>query len=107
MITKPTRTFLRNLKELQKKYPSIIDDLVKFRIALLEDPQQGDSLGKSCYKVRFAISSKKTGKRNDSRIITCVRIQADTIHLLAAFEKGERATIKGKKLDNLLKEIIE
>jgi hypothetical protein len=72
---------------------------------LLIDPQQGESLGKNCYKVRFAIAAKSTGKRNDSRIITCVKIQNKTIHLLAAFEKGERATIKGKKLDNLLKDI--
>lgn len=80
-------------------------DLAAFRLSLLADPQQGDSLGKNCYKVRFAISSKKTGKRNDSRIITCVKIENDTIHLLAAYEKGERATIKGKALDNLLKHI--
>lgn len=105
MITKPTPTFLRHLKALQKKYPSIMTDLVVFRASLLEDPHQGESLGKNCYKVRFSISSKKTGKRNDSRIITCVQIQKETIRLLAVFEKGERATIKGKQLDSLLKDI--
>ncbi len=82
-----------------------MSDLAEFRLSLLDDPQQGESLGKSCYKVRFAIMSKNTGKRNDSRIITCVKIQDDVIHLLAAFEKGERGTIKGKALDNLLKHI--
>jgi mRNA-degrading endonuclease RelE of RelBE toxin-antitoxin system len=105
MITIPTALFLRDVKTLQKKYPSIMADLKAFRASLLDDPQQGESIGKSCYKVRFSISSKKTGKRNDSRIITCVKIDADTIHLLAAFEKGERATIKGKQLDNLLNQI--
>ena len=82
-----------------------MSDLAEFRLSLLDDPQQGESLGKSCYKVRFAITSKNTGKRNDSRIITCVKIQDEVIHLLAAFEKGERGTIKGKALDNLLKHI--
>jgi mRNA-degrading endonuclease RelE of RelBE toxin-antitoxin system len=105
MTTRPTALFLKTMKALQKKYPSIMTDLAEFRLSLLDDPQQGESLGKSCYKVRFAISSKKTGKRNDSRIITCVKIEKDTIHLLAAYEKGEKATIKGKALDNLLKNI--
>ena len=105
MITIPTPFFLKTVKALQKKYPSIMADLAALRLSLLKDPQQGESLGKGCYKVRFAISSKKTGKRNDSRIITCVKIENDTIHLLAAFEKSERATIKGKALDNLLKQI--
>lgn len=105
MIIKYTPLFLKHAKALAKKYPSLGTDLEKLGERLLEDPQQGESLGKSCYKVRFAISSKKTGKRNDSRLITCVKIENDTIHLLAAFEKGERATIKGKALDNLLKQI--
>lgn len=100
-----TAVFLKHIKALMKKYPSVGDDLEALGENLLADPQQGESLGKSCYKVRFSISSKKTGKRNDSRIITCVKIENDTIHLLAAYEKGERATIKGKALDNLLKHI--
>jgi hypothetical protein len=103
MITLPTALFLQNVKALQKKYPSVMADLKTFRASLLEDPQQGESLGKGCYKVRFSISSKKTGKRNDSRIITCVKIDEETIHLLAAYEKSDRTTIKGKELDNLLK----
>ena len=85
MITRPTALFLKKVKALQKKYPSIMSDLAEFRESLLDDPQQGDALGKGCYKVRFAISSKKTGKRNDSRIITCVKIENDIIHLLAVY----------------------
>ena len=105
MIIKYTAIFLKDIKALMKKYPSVGADLEALGERLLNDPQQGDSIGKSCYKVRFAISSKNTGKRNDSRIITCVKIENDTIHLLAAYEKGERGTIKGKALDNLLKQI--
>ena len=85
-----TAVFLKHIKALAKKYPSIGEDLEAFGESLLDDPQQGESLGKSWYKVRFAISSKKTGKRNDSRIITFVKIEHDTIHLVAAFEKGRR-----------------
>jgi mRNA-degrading endonuclease RelE of RelBE toxin-antitoxin system len=105
MIIKYTPAFLKDIKALKKKYPSVGTDLEALGESLLSNPQQGESLGKSCYKVRFSISSKNTGKRNDSRIITCVKIDKDIIHLLAAFEKSDRATIKGKKLDNLLKQI--
>ena len=62
MITIPTPFFLKTVKALQKKYPSITGDLAALRLSLLEDPQQGDSLGKNCHKVRFAISSKKNGQ---------------------------------------------
>jgi mRNA-degrading endonuclease RelE of RelBE toxin-antitoxin system len=105
MIIKYTPTFLKDIKALKKKYPSVGEDLEALGESLLKDPQQGESIGQSCYKVRFSISSKNTGKRNDSRLITCVKIENEVIHLLAAFEKSERATIKGKQLDNLLKQI--
>jgi hypothetical protein len=51
MKTIPTALFLKTIKALQKKYPSIMADLAEFRESLLNDPQQGDSLGKNCYKV--------------------------------------------------------
>ena len=100
-----TPLFLRGIKALRKKYPSVRADLDRFYEDLEADPQQGDPLGKNCYKVRFAISSKNTGKRNDSRVITCVKIVADTIHLLDVYEKSERSTVSDKELDNLIKQI--
>ena len=105
MIIEPSPQFLRDIKALSKKYPSVPSDLVRFSESLLSDPQQGESLGKSCYKVRFDIKSKNTGKRDNSRIITCVKLQGDTIFLLAAYDKAEKATVKGKALDLLLKQI--
>lgn len=100
-----TPLFLRGIKALRKKYPSIREDLDRLYQDLEEDPQQGDPLGKNCHKVRFAIAAKKTGKRNDSRIITCVKIVAETIHLLDVYEKSERSTVSDKELDNLIKQI--
>jgi hypothetical protein len=68
-------SFRRELKHLAKKYPSIPDDYAALLASLQNDPQQGEALGKNCYKVYFAIASKKTGKRDSSRLITCVRIE--------------------------------
>jgi mRNA-degrading endonuclease RelE of RelBE toxin-antitoxin system len=98
-------SFRRELKHLAKKYPSIPDDYAALLASLQNDPQQGEALGKNCYKVYFAIASKKTGKRDSSRLITCVRIEKDTIHLLDVYDKSERSTVSDKELDALLKQI--
>jgi mRNA-degrading endonuclease RelE of RelBE toxin-antitoxin system len=105
MTIEYTPLFLRHIKALRKKYPSVGADLEKFGQSLLDDPQQGDPLGKNCYKVRFAITSKKTGKRDNSRVITCVRIVDDKIHLLDVYDKADRSTVSDKELENLLKQI--
>lgn len=98
-------SFKRGLKHLAKKYPSIIDDYATLLESLDEAPQQDESLGKSCYKVRLAIASKKTGKSGGARVITCVRIVADTIYLLDIYDKADRSTISDKELDNLIEQI--
>jgi hypothetical protein len=107
MIIIASPLFLRGIKTLHKKYPSIPADLEKLKQELQEDPQKGSPLGKNCYKVRFAIASQKTGKRDSSRLITCVKIENDTIHLLYVYDKAERSTVSDKELDNLLKQIEE
>jgi mRNA-degrading endonuclease RelE of RelBE toxin-antitoxin system len=98
-------SFKRALKHLAKKYPSVPNDYLRLLENLQEDPQQGESLGKNCYKVRFDITSKKTGKRDNSRVITCVRIVEDTIHLLDVYDKADKSTVSDKELENLLKQI--
>lgn len=100
-----TPFFLRGIKALRKKYPSVRQDLDRLYEELQEYPQQGESLGKNCYKVYFAIASKKTGKRDSSRVITFVRIENDTIHLLDIYDKADRSTVSDKELDNLIKQI--
>jgi mRNA-degrading endonuclease RelE of RelBE toxin-antitoxin system len=105
MTIQYTAAFLKSIKALRKKYPSVGTDLEALGESLQNDPQQGESLGKNCYKVYFAIASKKTGKRDSSRLITCVRIEKDTIHLLDVYDKSERSTVSDKELDALLKQI--
>jgi mRNA-degrading endonuclease RelE of RelBE toxin-antitoxin system len=105
MTIKPMPSFTKDIKELRKKYPSVTDDLIAFVAKLQVNPQQGSSLGHNCYKVRFDIKSKNTGKRDNSRILTCVKIEHDTIFLLAAYDKAEKETIKDKELLLLLKQV--
>lgn len=53
-----TPTFERETKSLLKKYRSIKSDLADLFQKLEAEPIQGKSLGKDCYKIRLAITSK-------------------------------------------------
>ena len=68
-----TDFFDKELKKLAKKYPSIKDDYKVLIDSLKEVPKQGQPLGKDCYKIRLAITSKGKGKSGGCRIITCVK----------------------------------
>ena len=103
MNFEPTPKFLNNFKRLAKKYPSIFDDVEDLKETLLENPHQGESLGRSCYKIRMAITSKGKGKRDGSRVITCVKIENDIIHLLTIYDKSEKEKISDEELTELLK----
>jgi hypothetical protein len=104
MIIKAIPSFAKGIKALKKKYHSIDNDFEKLIESLLENPLQGDGLGKDCYKVRMAIESKNKGKSGGSRVITCVKIVDEVIYLLSIYDKGEQSTISDKELNGLLKE---
>lgn len=65
---------------------------------LLEDPRQGSSLGKGCYKVRMSIASKGKGKSGGARVITCVRVVGEVVWLLTMYDKSDQADISDKEL---------
>ena len=71
---------------------------------LEENPIQGTALGRDCYKVRLAISSKGKGKSGGARVVTCVKIVGETVYLLSIYDKAEQDTLKANELDTLLKE---
>lgn len=96
-------SFERELKSLAKKYHSIKEDVKKFSDSLKENPIQGKPIGKDCYKIRMAITSKGKGKSGGSRIITCVKVVAGAVFLLSIYDKSEKENLSEKKLDELLK----
>ncbi|GAB4013192.1 hypothetical protein GCM10028808_31510 [Spirosoma migulaei] len=73
--------------------------------SLQEDPTQGTSLGKNCYKVRLAIKSKAKGKSGGARVITHLHIVQTTIILLTIYDKAEKENLDPKELDELLAEL--
>lgn len=69
-----TEHFERKLKRLSKKYKSLANDLHIILDELADNPTFGKPLGKNCYKIRIAITSKSKGKSGGGRMITCVRV---------------------------------
>lgn len=97
-----TDPFARKLKQLAKKYKSLKVDLAPLLILLSENPIQGTSLGKDCYKIRLAIASKGKGKSGGARIITYVRVVKKVVFLIDIYDKSQQDAISEKELKLLL-----
>ncbi len=98
-----TSFFDKEFKKLCKKYPSAKDEFKALVDSLRINPHQGQSLGKDCFKIRIAISSKGRGKRGGCRVIICVKHVANSIFLLSFYDKGSTNTISDNELDKLLR----
>jgi len=98
-----TDFFDKELKKLSKKYPSIKNDFKALVDSLKKEPRQGLALGKDCYKIRMAITSKGKGKSAGSCVISCVKIVAGSVFLLSIYDKDDKENISDKELDNLLR----
>lgn len=98
-----TDGFKKHAKSIAKKHRSLKSDLDKLIDSLEENPTQGEPLGKDCYKVRMAITSKGKGKSGGSRVITCVKIVNQTAYLLTIYDKSDKENISDKELDELLR----
>ena len=102
-----TPTFRRELKRLVKKYPSVLKDITNLGEQVLENPTLGTSLGQNAYKIRLSITGKSGGKSGGGRVITCLKIEDDTIFFMSIFDKSEKSSLSDKELTELLKEIEE
>lgn len=71
-----TPRFVRDIKKLAKRFPSIKNELAKLIDSLTEHPEQGIPLGNHCFKIRLAIASKGKGKSGFSP-----NISTNTFHL--------------------------
>ena len=91
VITTPD--FLRELKPLAKKYPSLKKELLELSESLSQNPKQGESLGFDAYKIRISIKSKGKGKSGGGRIITNVVVEETRVFLISIYDKSSQASI--------------
>ena len=83
-----TENFRKLAKSLAKKHLSLKNDLSNLIESLENEPNQGVYLGKDCYKIRMAISSKGKGKIGGARVITCVKIVSNSVFMLTIYDKS-------------------
>ena len=98
-----TDLFVKRLKPLLKKYPTLLTDLTALNQQLAESPRPGDGVGQNCYKVRLAVRSKNTGKSGGARVITLVQVIDEQVLLLTIYDTADRADLRPGELDELLK----
>ena len=95
-------SFEKRLKKLARKHASLKNDLAKLIESLEENPEQGTGIGRNCYKIRLAITSKRKGKSGGARVITYVLVTKETVYLLSIYDKSDKETISDKELLALL-----
>jgi mRNA-degrading endonuclease RelE of RelBE toxin-antitoxin system len=79
----PTKVFEKELKGLNKKYPSLKTDLKVVVEKIVANPRYGTPLGFDCFKIRLLIRSKGRGKSGGARLITCIKIKDQTVFLIS------------------------
>lgn len=98
--------FKKQLKKLAIKYSSLKEEFSFLIQSLENNPKQGTSLGKNCYKIRLSIKSKGKGKSGGARIITNIVIADSIVYLLSIFDKSEKDNLTDRELEDLLKLIL-
>ena len=94
-----TSGFRRTARPLLKKYISLKAELLALTESLETASLQGEPLGKDCYKIRLAIQSKGQGKRGGARVVTCVKLIAETVYVLTIYDKSDRDDLAPGELD--------
>lgn len=97
--------FKREAKRLVKKYPSLRTEIEELGIELQKNPFSGIALKNGFYKIRLAVKSKGKGKSGGARVITFVRVFAETVYLISIYDKSEQSDISDNELEKLLEEI--
>jgi hypothetical protein len=101
----PTNHFKRQFKPLAKKYRSLKAEIALLGASLMENPNQGTALARGAFKIRLAIASKNKGKSGGARVITCLRVEPDTVYLIDIYDKSEQEDLSDKELNALIDEI--
>lgn len=99
-----TPKFLRLLKRLVKKYPSLHAEFNNLGQQIKENPFIGTPIGNDCYKIRIAIASKGKGKSGGARAITHIVIKEKMVYFLSIYDKSEVENLSEKELLMLLKD---
>jgi len=100
----PFKSFVKDVKQLKKRYKNILNDIEEFKLLLEKDPRVGESLGHGIYKVRVKNSDKNQGKSGGYRVITCFIDENNTVYLVRMYDKSDIESIKTATLVSIVEE---
>jgi mRNA-degrading endonuclease RelE of RelBE toxin-antitoxin system len=102
--------FLRNLKDLRKKYRHIEDDVEDFAQSIKNGETPGDRLQGTgdyvMYKARVASRDMQRGKSGGFRVIYYLQTEDKTI-AITIYAKTERADISTADLMELIEDVLK
>jgi len=102
------RLFLRELRNLAKKYPAVLKQFERLSDQLKNDERPGDKIpgvGYDVYKVRLPNPSAQRGKSGGFRVIYYVQL-ADSILLVTIYSKTMQSDISPDKIRRLLDDLL-
>ena len=105
-----TPIFEKHFKRYSKKFRSLNTELRELENELLKNPQLGEPLGDSLFKIRLAVKSKGKGKSGGFRVITYLLLEdknSFTINLLTLYDKSELSDISKEELLRILKSVFK
>ena len=88
-----TASFKKDLKHIAKKHRQILSDITSLIEKLSKTLEIGTDLGKNVYKIRLGITGTSKGKSGGARVITYVKIIAQTVVLAEIYLKSEYDTV--------------
>jgi mRNA-degrading endonuclease RelE of RelBE toxin-antitoxin system len=100
--------FLKKLKNLARRYPSVLREFESLSIQLKNDERPGDKIpgtGYDVYKVRLKNPSTGKGKSGGFRVIYYLRL-VDNIVLITIYSKSKQTDISPNTIHKLLEEIL-
>ena len=93
-----TSFFDKQLKTLSKKYPSLKNDYKSLIYSLKEEPQQGQALGKDCYKIRMAIHLREKVKAAAVVLYLVLKLLPNRFSFYQSMIKAKRKAFPTKNL---------
>lgn len=101
-------TFVKDLKRLAKKYPTVLKQFENLLNQLKADERPGDKIprvGFDVYKVRLPNPSAQRGKSGGFRVIYYVQV-ADSLFLLKVYSKTEQSDISIEEIQRIVAELL-
>ena len=100
------RPAARDLKQLSKKYPHVVDDVLALISRLEAGETPGDQItgvGYTVYKVRVKSSDLSKGESGGYRVVYYVRLPTNMI-VITVYIKNERTDITPEEIRRIIEE---